>query len=178
MRCMASLLVVTVLPLTRHSGIRGVARRVQRMRVRMVRCGLVVVEPGGGTMAGRPPGLRHAALTVLMRRRHMWGESGRGWQQQAAILRRHVVMVVVLVDSSGTTGLCIILQYSGKITEHRGAQSNTQQHASARLSQKLRTYRATPSVLRLYFSQLLELIVALVFDHPDNFRTGMPTSSQ
>jgi uncharacterized membrane protein YcfT len=59
-----------------------------------------------------------------------------------------------------------------------GARSNTQQPASARMSQKLRRYRATPSVLRLYFSQFLELIVVLVFDHPDNFQPGTPTSSQ
>jgi hypothetical protein len=53
-----------------------------------------------------------------------------------------------------------------------GARSNTQQPASGRLSQQLRRYRATPSVLRLYFSQFLELTVALVFGHPDNFHSG------
>jgi hypothetical protein len=40
------------------------------------------------------------------------------------------------------------------------------------------SHRATPSVLRLYFSQLLEMAVALVFGHPDNFQPGTPTSSQ
>jgi hypothetical protein len=59
-----------------------------------------------------------------------------------------------------------------------GARSNTKQPASARLSQYLCRYRATPSVLRLYFPKILELIVALVFDHPDNFQPGTPTSSQ
>jgi hypothetical protein len=46
------------------------------------------------------------------------------------------------------------------------------------LSSHIRISRATPSALRLYFSQFLELNVGLVFDHPDNFQPGTPTSSQ
>jgi hypothetical protein len=30
----------------------------------------------------------------------------------------------------------------------------------------------------VYFSQILEQTVALVFNHPDNFQPGIPTSSQ
>jgi hypothetical protein len=45
------------------------------------------------------------------------------------------------------------------------------------LSSKCR-YCHTESVLQLYFSQFLELIVALVLSHPDDFQPGMSTSSQ
>lgn len=68
-----------------------------------MRSGLVVVEScrGGGAVARSSPGLGYGALTILMRRGHVWWQSRSGWQQQAAILRRHIVMVVILMDSSG-----------------------------------------------------------------------------
>jgi hypothetical protein len=46
-----------------------------------------------------------------------------------------------------------------------GARTKTQKPASALLSQQVSRYRATPSVVRLYFSQFSEQCVPLAFDH-------------
>jgi hypothetical protein len=51
-------------------------------------------------------------------------------------------------------------------------------HNTPHLLSCLCRYRAAPSVLRLYFSQFLESIIALAFRHSGNFQPGKPTTTQ
>jgi hypothetical protein len=52
------------------------------------------------------------------------------------------------------------------------------QPASTRQSRLLHRCRDILGVFRLHFSQFLALILALVFDHPENSQPGTPIPSQ